>query len=975
MTLRAVQPEALAARISGRADLLRALAEFPEAATPALARALKERVDEAYRDDARAAGRLAACVRIVAERCGDLESAALAHRAQALAAIAAGRQRKALAHYENAEELYHQLGDELERARVLRSMIDPLMHLGRYDEALAAGAAARSTFLEHGEPLLAAQVDVNIGNVHQRLDRYAESLDAYDRALVAFRAAGDADAAAMVDFNRAHVFLARGDPTTAGKGYRRALRVFRARGWRLRESQCRYALAYLAFIAGRPGEALRLLDRVRETDRALGDERHASLCSLDEAELLLALNAWGEARELAGEAREALMRLGLAQDATLATLFLGLGAIHLKRWTDAESRLDEATRGFAAEGNDVLAALADLYRAELRLRRGAPRAALALARRAGRVFEARGLVTKSAYARIVAGRALAAAGRRRAARGMALSALGALELAPSTEIAWRARALLAEVTEDRSERRTRLEEAVADVETLRSPILPDELQASFQRDKARLYEALARSRLEGEAGEADPIGALAAIEAGKARALADRIHHVDEMGEPHARPGSRERVLRRRIEELNHWYRRLNEAERGEAPRSTAEPIRHEIARCESEISALARAVRLEPAARQERTDTPDPSTIAAKQPASSGPLAPDAGEALLADLASVLAPGEALVEYAMLEDELHAFIVRDGELAHFGPFALRQDVTAAVDRWLFQAEKTALGTAYLDAHADSLGATARATLGRIHALVWKPLAEAVAGASSVVVVPTGSLAYAPFHALWDGRRFLVEGNSLSVAPSARTLVSLRRRPERSGSGALVLGYEVPGLPGIGREVDAVRRWLPDADVRTGRAATRAALRRAGGGARLVHLAAHAEYRAESPLLSSIELADGRLTFYDLFDLRLAAELVVLSGCRTGRQRWLEGDELLGLARGFQVSGAGDLVASLWPVADEATARFMDRLYARLASGTAIREAMQGAMVELIEAGRLPHEWAAFLLSGRGGPTPSKYEI
>jgi tetratricopeptide (TPR) repeat protein len=974
MTRLIVEPEALAARVSGPAELMRALAEHPEAATPALARALKERVDEAHLDDAKAARRLAACVRIVAERCGDLESAALAHRAQALAAQAAGRQREMLAHYEKAEQLYHLLGDDVQRARALRSMIDPLMHLGRYDEALAAGAAARSTFLEYGEPLLAAQVDVNVGNVHQRLDRYAETLDAYDRALVAFRAAGDADAAALVDFNRAHVFLARGDLVTAGKGYRRALRVFRARGWRLRESQCRYALAYLAFLGERPGEALRLLDRVRETDRALGDERHAALCSLDEVELLLALNAWGEARERASEARETLARLGLVQEATLATLFLGLGAIHLRRWNEAESRLDEATRGFAAEGNAVLAALADLYRAELRLMRNEPRPAWTLARRAGQVFEARGLVTKSAYARVVAGRALAAVGRRRAARGMALSAIDALERASSTGVAWRARALLAEVAQDRAERQVQLEEAIAEIETLRSPILPDELQASFQSDKVRLYERVARSRLDRESGDGDPIGALAVIEAGKARTLADRIHQVDEVGELLAGSASRERVWRRRIEELNHWYRRLNEAERSESPRATAEPIRREIVRCESEISGLARAVRIERASRRGRTASPELSTIAASQPASTWPLGPDAGDALLAALTSVLAPGEALVEYATLDDELHAFIIRDGELAHFGPLASRKDVTAAVDRWLFQAEKTALGRSYLDAHADSLAAAAQVTLGRLHSLVWAPLGEAVARASSIVVVPTGSLAYAPFHALWDDGRFLVEGTPVSTAPSARTLVSLRRRPERGGAGALVLGYEVPGLPAIGREVEAVRRWLPEADVRVGRAATRAALRRTGGSARLVHLAAHAEYRAESPLLSSIELADGRLTFYDLFDLRLAAELVVLSGCRTGRQRWLEGDELFGLARGFQVAGAGDLVVSLWPVDDEATARFMDHLYARLAGGAGVRQAMQGAMVELIEAGRPPHEWAAFLLSGRGGPTPWTYE-
>jgi tetratricopeptide (TPR) repeat protein len=951
--------DAIAARVSGPADLLRALAEHPEALTPALVRALKERVDQIYRDDARATRRLAACVRIVAERCGDMESAALAHRAQALAALAAGRQREVLRHYEAAERLYHELGDDLERARVLRSMIDPLMHLGRYEEAIAAGTSARATFLERGEPLLAAQVDANIGNVHHHLDRHAESLDAYDRALATFRAAGDDTAAATVEFNRAHAFLARGELAAAERDYRRALSTFQERGWRLNESQCRYALAHLAFVAGRSGQALRQLDRVREVDRELGDERHAALCSLDEAELLLALNAWEDARGRAGEAQAALTGLGLTQEATVATLFLGLGAIHLRRWDEAELRLDEAARGFAADGNVVLAALADLYRAELRLRRGAPKAAVGLAWLAARAFDERGLAAKAAYALVVAGRALAAAGKKRTARRLALDALDRLERVPSSGIGWRARALLAEVAPDPAERRAQLEEAVAEVEALRSPVLPDELQAAFQRDKAELYAALALARLSGDGGSPDPAGALAAVEAAKARALADRLHGVRDAGHG-ARTGPRERARRRQIEELNYWYRRLNDAERSEAPRAAAEPIRREIAHREAEIASLSRAAQLER------------STVAAGEPsaaprAARSLLAPASGAILLSDLASVLAPGEAMVEYAMLGEEFHAFVVVDGHLTHVGPFASRASVAEGIERWLFQAEKTTLGADYLESHAGSLAEVARRVLGHLHALVWAPLAQALEGVTAVVVVPAGPLAYAPFHALWEGDRFVVERTLISIAPSASALVSLRRRPPAPGGGALVLGYEIPGLPAIGLEVESVRRWFPEADVRVGPRATRAALRRHGAAAGIVHLAAHADYRSDSPLLSSIELADGRLTFYDLFDLRLSADLVVLSGCRTGRQRWLEGDELLGLARGFQVAGARDLVASLWPVDDRATARFMDRFYERLAEGVGARAALRGAMLELIEAGRPPHEWAAFHLSGSGG--------
>ena len=241
---------------------------------------------------------------------------------------------------------------------------------------------------EHGETVLAAQVDANVGNVHHRLGRDAESLDAYGRAFTAFRAAGDLDAAAVVEFNRANVFAARSDLIEAERGYRRAMRHYRARGERLRENQCRYQLAYLA---PRGAATARRCGRSRRSARwrRRRDERHAALVTLDEAELLLALNAWEEARDLAEEARGELSGLGLVQDAIPRHVPFGLVRLH-EAPGEATARLAEARDGFRAEGNEVLAALATLYQAELALRRGEPRAALGAARTAVRAFEARG---------------------------------------------------------------------------------------------------------------------------------------------------------------------------------------------------------------------------------------------------------------------------------------------------------------------------------------------------------------------------------------------------------------------------------------------------------------------------------------------------------------------------------------------------------------------------------------------------------
>ena len=940
--------------VGSRAELLARLADDPALATPRLARELKDRVQALAMTDARAARELAECAWLVSERAGDLESRAMAHRALALAALAAGRQRDVLGHYEEAERLHRELRDEVERARVLRSMIDPLMHLGRYDEALAAGEEARATFLAHGEPVLAAQVDANVGNVHHRLGRDAESLDAYGRALRAFREAGDRDAAAVVEFNRANVFAERSELAAARAGYRRALRHYRARGERLRESQCRYQLAYLAFLAGRYSEGLRELDRVRDLVRELGDERHAALCTLDEAELLLSLNAWEEARERAGQARQELEGLGLAQESVKAALWIGLGALHMKRWKEAEARLDEAEEGFRRDGNEVLAALTTLYRAELALRRGDPERALAAARTAIDAFEAHALSAKSAYARVVAGRALAAMGRHAFARGQALAALEILGRTPSPGVGWRAHALLAELAQNAGPRRRHLRSAIADADRLRARIVPDELQAAFARDKVALYESLAVTLLFGEDDRADAEAAFEVLESARARILGDRLTGIAEPGDdPDAerRHPTADRGLKRRIEELNHLHRRLNEIEREEASRAAADPIREEIARREAELATTHRKIQLDRGPRrgpsERREDLRD----------------------TLALLREVLAPGEALVSYAFLQGALHAFVVDRSGLKWVPSIAARGEVEEALDAWIFQAGKVALGAGYLEAHADALRTGALHALGRLHALVWAPVEAFLVDPAAVVVVPSGPLFYLPFHALWDGRRHLVERRAISTVPSARALIALDRRggprPARPRARPLVLGFEVAGLSGIGREIAAVRSHLGDPLVLTGEGATRAALRRHGAGAPVLHLAAHAEFRGDDPLLSSIELADGRLTFYDLFDLELDADLAVLSGCQTGRPGVLEGDELMGLARGFQYAGVRALVASLWPVEDTAAARFMDRFYARLGGGEPPREAVRGTMRELIGEGRPPHEWAAFYLSGR----------
>ena len=90
-----------------------------------------------------------------------------------------------------------------------------------------------------------------------------------------------------------------------------------------------------------------------------------------------------------------------------------------------------------------------------------------------------------------------------------------------------------------------------------------------------------------------------------------------------------------------------------------------------------------------------------------------------------------------------------------------------------------------------------------------------------------------------------------------------------------------------------------------------------------MHIATHGMFRRDNPMFSSIRLGDGPLSVYDLYELRLSAELVTLSGCGTGLSVVVGGDEQLGLVRGLLYAGARAVLLTLWDAYDSSTADFM----------------------------------------------------
>lgn len=209
-------------------------------------------------------------------------------------------------------------------------------------------------------------------------------------------------------------------------------------------------------------------------------------------------------------------------------------------------------------------------------------------------------------------------------------------------------------------------------------------------------------------------------------------------------------------------------------------------------------------------------------------------------------------------------------------------------------------------------------------------------------------------------------------------------------------GLAISRLPSTLREANAIMSLVPPGEgtLASGFAASKNlvvgdALR----DYRIIHFATHGLLNNEHPELSGVVLSlvderggrrKGFLSLNDIYTLDLSTDLVVLSACRTGLGKNVQGEGVVGLTSGFMYTGAKSVVASLWKVDDDATAELMSRFYeALLRDGSSPAEALKKAKLEMRKQARwaAPFYWAAFVLHGeyaeairiprRASPTPA----
>jgi CHAT domain-containing protein/Tfp pilus assembly protein PilF len=902
--------------------------------------------------------------RRLAELCADLSD-----DADAPAAVPRANYIRARTHAENgkfdaalrmtraAYDGYVTLDQNLEALRTNVGLMVVLLELGRYEEVLNIGQTVLDTLDGAGEldvvpteeqsKLLAAMVYQNIGGCYEYMGRYEEALDAYAAAEERYRALGMHERLGEILDNRGAILLHLGRGSEALAAHEDAAAVFARAGLTLSHAKALTNVGEANRQLANYARSLDAFERARRLLRHLDAFYEECFILRNTADTYLELNLYSEALNAYEEVDKWLRDLGISHDRARTLWGMGSTLIALSDLKEAERALRRAADKFAAAGNAPMLSGVMLEQSSVLAAREDREAAVETARRALELASEKGWVVGQVYAHLRLSDLLLPDVDRAETHLLAAQKLADRLSLPHLRFRLNERLGHLRRLQDRNEEaRVLLEAATEEIERFRGSVAQEAMRASFLRDRIAAYEDLMLLHLARE-DEEGVRRAFAVAERAKSRALVDLLTGVvDRVPAASIDPELEEQLLELQAD-LNATYNRLL----GFADEDEHEALIPDLQRRAVELERKISRLRL-------HATSSDPFT----DPVS------------FADVQEELPSDVALLTYHVAGDEIMAFVSKGDDMRISRNLGSVEVVAELLQQLSIQWDRFRVGPEFVRQHMALLERSTRQLLTQLYTVLvapLEPLLEEVGGHQAagapekMVIVPHGLLHQVPFHALFDGERYLLERFEISYAPSARIYSLCQQRARRVSDRALVMSVNDPLIPAVTEEARAVAQQLPGAEVFNDGRVTIDALRNASSDCYVLHLACHGLFRADNPMFSSLKLHDGWLTAADVMQLDLAGALVTLSACESGRNEVFVGDELIGLTRAFLGVGASTLVVSLWLVQDEATAELMEKYYERLGDGASPAEALRAAQLEIKDERPHPYYWAPFVLVGK----------
>jgi CHAT domain-containing protein len=876
----------------------------------------------------------------------DLLAQSLRVRANVLAA--AGQYQHATELYAAALKLFTKRNDQDGIARTLTAAIQPHIMLGTYDLAFQAADRAGEIFRKLGDLRRLARLENNIGNIYHRQDRFEEALTHYERAYRELLPHADSEELSISLNNMSMCLISMNDFARALETYNRAKELLKARDLPLIRLIMDYNVAYLYYMRGDYRKAIEMLKSARIAGEKISYAYLVALCYLDLSDIYIELNLTDEAKNVAEEGYLLFRKMEIGYEAakTLANQAIAYGQDGKTR--RALELFAEAKPLFEKEKNEVWPWLIDLYQAIVLCHEGRHYEARRLALCATQFFDASFLKNKAVLCHFLLAQIAIRTGNSQEARNECSLALQTVHALDAPILSYQAHFLLGQIEQaggNLAAAYDAYQRARADLESLRGNLGRDELKISFMKNKTELYERLVEICLDENFAGASPDEAFRYFELAKSRSLAELIF---EQGRalPEAAPGQSELVhkIRDLREELN-WYQHRLELEQLRPTENTAARIEQLRIDAQEREKQLLEVFAQLPEVEAESVALPRQAEVSLER------------------IRQFLDDDTVLLEYFFTGDRILAAALTNKSL-EITPVTTASRVADSLRLLRFQLGKVQLNQNAAEAFSANSYAATVAHLGDLYSELVAPVRPQLRG-RQLVVVPHGILHYLPFHALHDGKAFVADSYCVSYAPSAAVFALCHARSSESGHGSLVLGVPDAHAPLIKDEAESVHKILSDSELFMGASANHQVFMHNAKSSRIIHVATHGSFRPDNPMFSGIRLGDGYLHLYELYRLRLSAELLTLSGCATGLNVIAAGDELLGLIRGALYAGARSLLLTLWEVNDRSTTQFMTSFYRRLAGSTTKAEALAEAAKEVRETNPHPYYWAPFVLVGK----------
>ena len=855
-----------------------------------------------------------------------LNNLAIVHQAM-------GDPRKSLQFLTETRDLLKDLGDRAKEGAFLNNMCVVYEDIAEYAKAIESCNQALSIRHELEDERGAATVLNSLGNVYGDIGAYERALDLYNQSQALYAKFGS-DSGQAIEFNNlGWLYASLGDYEKAIEFYNKSFEIFRKQGNQFRQGNA--------------------LSNIAANYADVGDFKKALEINQEALKLRIA------ASNIEGQ------------------------AITYNNIASCYSRLGERQKAV------------DYYQRSIEIHRKTdPRQLASALRNLGSVYRELGELQKATDS---LSEALEITRRIGDQSGEA----GTLSL-------------LAQVERDQGkllDAKQHVEAALASVESTRVSLKDRKLRTSFFASVRKYHEVyidvLMRLHERNPAGGFD-VAALKASENARARSLLESLSEVNAGIEQGVDPTllARERTLRQLLSNKAELQMRLLSRDHTE---EQATSMVRDLDALTAEYDQVQTQIRQN-----------NPRYTALTQPQSLN----------LEEIQSrLLDPNTVLLEYSLGADKSYAFLVSPSSLKTFA-LPKREEVETASRRVydLATASDRVVPNETLEqrnkrlAQADSDYPAAASTLSQ---MLLGPLATELKN-KRLLVVGEGVLQYVPFAALPDPDQSpqpLIANHEIINLPSASVLGVLRTekksRPsatklvavfadpvfgpqdprlssqgEKPGAdnaiseqaGDVKRSAEESGLNGFARlrfsraEAEQIMQLVPRnnsleaLDFAANRtAATTADLKNY----RIVHFATHGLINSRHADLSGIVLSlvdregkpeNGFLRLYDIYNMNLSADLVVLSACQTALGKDIKGEGLVGLTRAFMYAGASRIVASLWRTEDRATALLMKRFYEGMLSGNGMSPAaaLRKAQLSMWQDKRWkqPRYWAAFTIQG-----------